>query len=101
MAEFTSAAGPWGRSALTALMIFVALWFDPRISYMQKDILDNRAYAGDIDRLGTRKSQQEVEGLNQRVAENTRRIEVLENHYANIDEALKQILQRLAAEGKR
>jgi DNA-binding transcriptional regulator GbsR (MarR family) len=78
-------------------MIFVALWFDPRISYIQRDIIDNRDYIKAVDASGTRKSQQEVEGLTTRMTDNTRRIEQLEARYTNIDEALKQILQRMAA----
>lgn len=96
--EFTQAAGPWGRSAMTALLIFVALWFDPRITYMQRDIVDNRTYIADVDKLGTRKSQEEVATLSGKVNENTRRIQELELQYKHIDETLTQILQRLAGE---
>lgn len=95
-----AASGPWGRSAMTALLIFVALWFDPRVTYMQQGIAENRAQINAIDLSGTRKSQNEYIDINGRVLENKRRIELLEAQNKHIDETLTAILSKLAEKAR-
>src|SRR6266480_4863213 len=96
LAELTNGAGPWGRSAITALIIFIALWFDPRITYIQRDVSDNRSYMTQIDNNGTRKSQQEWEAMNGTINDNKRRIEALEKTVSHTDDTLTAILTRMS-----
>lgn len=100
ISEVAHASGPWGRSAMTALVIFIALWFDPRVSYMQQGILDNREQINAIDNNGTRKSQNEYTDINGRVIENRRRIELLEAQNKHIDDTLTAILSKLAEKSR-
>jgi hypothetical protein len=94
------ATSPWGRSTITsglsALLIFIVLWFDPRIGYMQRDISDVRTYVATVDINGTRKSQQEVASILPRIEEDERRIAALEEQGKHIDQTLTAILEKLS-----
>src|SRR6266567_3191913 len=85
----------WARTAVVILAFGVMMWFDPRIGYMRTEIDQNRAAVAAMDTLGTRHSSESVLGLNDKVTQNTSRIDRIESRFEKLDATMTAILNRL------
>lgn len=92
--------GESGRVLFAVVAMFIALWFDPRISYLQRDISAVAEHANQIDSQGTRRSQTDIVRIEDKTASNTDRIIKVESKLDSINDKLTIILQKLSEHGK-
>jgi hypothetical protein len=77
-------------------VVVVSVWLDPRISQLQREITAIHEQTNQIDLQGTRRSQYDLAKVEDKVAELSRRSDVLEAKMSHIDETLSAILQKMS-----
>ena len=76
--------------------LFLCLFFDPRITYMQRDITAVAARQNQMDTDGTRHDQQDIGHLSDQVTINTSDIKELKAQGAEQKNLLTAILQKVS-----
>lgn len=84
------------KTLVFAAAIFLALWFDPRITYLQRDISLAVEQINQVNTQGSRKDQFDIRGLQDQQNADHREIEKFDLKLDDMGKTLTAILNKLS-----